>query len=140
VLPVPVWLTEVEAGVEPADELPATFAAELLGEVLAEVLAEFLAELAELTTELTATLEDEPEPDPEEITPPPTLAGVVLLDVLPAAAEYAARVFPDELFEDLVSLSNDFVLAILDCNHGEVTYGALMAMTMPDWQWVTCEQ
>jgi hypothetical protein len=93
VLPVPVWLTEVEAGVEPADEmadeLPATLAAELLGEVLAELLAELLA-----------ALEDETEPDPEEITPPPTLAGVVLLDVLPAAAEYAARVFPDELFED----------------------------------------
>lgn len=62
-LPVTAWLAVLDAAVEPA-------------------------EAAELDAGLAEDAEDEPEPEPEpdEITPPPTLPGVVLVDVLAAAA------------------------------------------------------
>lgn len=93
------WLPEVDAGVELTDELAEFAEPTELAELaeLAECPAEFVEELtAELAEETGTELEDEPEP--LESTPPLTLAGAVLPGVFVAAAAYAARVSPDELF------------------------------------------
>lgn len=106
-----VWLAKLDAGVELAGdpEVPAVLTEELAWELAWEP-------VAELATALEAELEGSPEPSPEETTPPWTLSGWLLLVVFPAAVIYAERVSPDDLFGNLVFLSNGLVLGISCCS------------------------